>query len=678
MKALIQKDLRENLKVALIGLLIFSLLLLQTYQSSISQLTRLLGGYMSGEADSLQPLLSKSLLAEAAFFCAIFGTALGWFQTRNEAHRDLWAFLIHRPVTRAEIFLGKTIAGLGLYAFGAGLPLAVLVAVVRTPGHIAAPFEWAMVLPAASIFLTGVGYYFAGLLTGLRQARWYASRSFGLGLAIFASVGLFSLPQYWMSLGLIVIAIGVLAAAAWGGYQTGGFYRGQPMAGKLALAVALAAGCSLVLFVGMGLLFGLVIEPLSYHPSVYRRYEMTRAGTIYRETMQDGELVEVGDLDGKPLLDPKTGQKMDRKEFQKLAAYGSSVSTNFKKRRPGQYAILYGPSFFSLCNTTDKTLWYLDRHGKLIGYDGRMRKSIGSLEPHGADGASASEPFLRNPNAYYYYNSYDDASRKLLATARSVYRVDFKERTLKLVYTLTNDDEIGGYADSQAFYNDSQVKNLLFTTHKIVCLLDSEGQALFTAPYKPVYPEYPQVQVSLLQPTNRALDNFAIWFYPDYEMNRAAGWKMPVHVAWMAADQGVTKNIDLLTLRQPGGNSWPDELAMALLTPPAYVEFNHRIHRPWNLLSYALAAACAVIGWWRSRRYHFSTGAAAGWAVFIFLLGIAGLLAFLCVQEWPAREACPNCKKLRAVDRESCEHCAAPFSPPEKNGTEIFGPLVKV
>jgi RNA polymerase subunit RPABC4/transcription elongation factor Spt4 len=48
------------------------------------------------------------------------------------------------------------------------------------------------------------------------------------------------------------------------------------------------------------------------------------------------------------------------------------------------------------------------------------------------------------------------------------------------------------------------------------------------------------------------------------------------------------------------------------------------------------------------------------------------------VQEWPARESCPNCKKLRVVDRDQCEHCGADFAPPEKNGTEIFEPLIAV
>ncbi len=67
--------------------------------------------------------------------------------------------------------------------------------------------------------------------------------------------------------------------------------------------------------------------------------------------------------------------------------------------------------------------------------------------------------------------------------------------------------------------------------------------------------------------------------------------------------------------------------------------------------------------------------AQAGWAVFHVLFGVPGLLAFLSVQEWPAREACPNCKRLRLVDRAQCEHCGADFAPPEKTGTEVFAPL---
>ena len=95
------------------------------------------------------------------------------------------------------------------------------------------------------------------------------------------------------------------------------------------------------------------------------------------------------------------------------------------------------------------------------------------------------------------------------------------------------------------------------------------------------------------------------------------------------------------------------------------------------LLSWAGAVlVCLPVGWWLGRRYQFSLAAQAGWAVFHLLCGVPGLLAFLSVQEWPAREACPNCKRLRVVDRAQCEHCGADFAPPEKTGTEVFAPLV--
>lgn len=677
MKALIQKDLRENLKVALIGLLIFSLMLLQAYQTSVITLTCLLAGIEADEG-VLQPLLSQSLLAETAFFSALFGAALGWLQIRNEAHRDLWAFLIHRPVTRAHIFLGKTIAGLCLYLLGAGLPLAIFVAIVRVPGHVAAPFEWAMVLPLVSIFLMGVGFYFAGLLTGLRQARWYASRGFGLALAILASLGVFNFPEFWQPLILIALAVVILATAVWGGYQSGGFYRGQPGTGRLALTVAMTAGCGLFLYIGVGLISSFVFNPLSARASVRSGYQMTTDGSLYKETFLNGELVEIADLEGHPLLDPQTGRKMERLEIEKRTARGSMVWTDLKYRG-NRNDFRSDRRFFSLWTITDNTLWYLDRHGELNGYDGLNRKHIASLDAPGSNGTLRSQPFLSLPDAGNYYMSSD---RKLIATARVLYQADFKARTLKPVFSLTNDDQICGFCGyaGPRFYGDEngQTKSISLTTQKTVRLLDSEGRPVFVVPYQPGYVEYPYVELRFLQATNGSTANFAVWFHPDDEMNRKSGGKMPIHVIWVGPGQTVAKSADLPALGQPDNPpSWLDKLALTMLPPPAHLAFDNNIFSPWNVLSFALAFMSALIGWSLLRRYDSSPKTILGWTLFVFLLGLGGLLTLLCVQEWPAREACPHCKKLRAVDRELCPHCQSPFPPPEKNGTEIFAPLAK-
>jgi hypothetical protein len=86
----------------------------------------------------------------------------------------------------------------------------------------------------------------------------------------------------------------------------------------------------------------------------------------------------------------------------------------------------------------------------------------------------------------------------------------------------------------------------------------------------------------------------------------------------------------------------------------------------------------ALVGWVLGRRYNFNAKAQVGWALFHLISGFPGLLAFLGVQEWPARKPCPACKRLRTVDREHCEHCEALFAAPEKEGTELFEPVLHV
>jgi hypothetical protein len=84
------------------------------------------------------------------------------------------------------------------------------------------------------------------------------------------------------------------------------------------------------------------------------------------------------------------------------------------------------------------------------------------------------------------------------------------------------------------------------------------------------------------------------------------------------------------------------------------------------------ALACALTCFWVARRYSFSRTGRLGWSLCGLLFGPAGLLLMLALQEWPARIACPNCRKLRVVTREACEHCGAGHALPAPDGTEIF------
>ena len=146
----------------------------------------------------------------------------------------------------------------------------------------------------------------------------------------------------------------------------------------------------------------------------------------------------------------------------------------------------------------------------------------------------------------------------------------------------------------QSGYDDSQTRNSLITTRKTICLLDSEGRTIFAVPYQPGYVDYPQVQISFLQPTDDSTANFAVWFHPDIEMNRKADGKMPIHVLWLGPGQAVAKSADLPSLPVLDFTRWPDKLAEALLPPPAHLMLDKNLYSPWNVLSFALAVMSAV------------------------------------------------------------------------------------
>jgi hypothetical protein len=86
-----------------------------------------------------------------------------------------------------------------------------------------------------------------------------------------------------------------------------------------------------------------------------------------------------------------------------------------------------------------------------------------------------------------------------------------------------------------------------------------------------------------------------------------------------------------------------------------------------------LSATASALGCFLlARRHAFSRARRIGWALVGFCFGWVGLLLMLALQEWPARIACPKCRKLRVVTRDTCEHCGAAHALPEPDGTEIF------
>lgn len=92
----------------------------------------------------------------------------------------------------------------------------------------------------------------------------------------------------------------------------------------------------------------------------------------------------------------------------------------------------------------------------------------------------------------------------------------------------------------------------------------------------------------------------------------------------------------------------------------------------WWLIPLVIVLAAIAAGWCYRRHRRYGQSAAAAWLVFVFLLGLPGLLAYLVHRHWPVLEACPACRQAVPRDRDACLACGQTVPPPPVVGTEVF------
>lgn len=115
----------------------------------------------------------------------------------------------------------------------------------------------------------------------------------------------------------------------------------------------------------------------------------------------------------------------------------------------------------------------------------------------------------------------------------------------------------------------------------------------------------------------------------------------------------------LSTLSRGAADDFPTALAKTL--PDVWLPFLIVC-----LVSVVLAAACY------RRHRRFSDRGAAGWAIFVLLLGVPGWIGYRLHRRWPARVRCAGCGAIVPRDRETCLACLAEFPPPSQLGIEVF------
>jgi len=672
MKTLIWKELRENFKWALLALVV--LVLAQFYALSLSR--------SGNDAYNNLTLCSSTFLLVTSFGYALVGAALGTLQILPERRRDQWAALLHRPVPRGSILLGKAAAGLALYFFATVPPFLASVAFVLVPGQFASPLVPGMLLPGLSDIFLGLAFYFLAMLLCLHRGRWWGSR----GAIALAAVPIFvtHLSGGWPFLRPVAISA-LLGVAAWGAMQSNGGMRGRPLLPRLAGVAVIFAGCysALLLLGSLGQLF--IGQKLTVSLN-FTNFQITRDGQVFLTTQKaDGSGYHLTYPDGKPVTDERYIGNNDGNDFVQLLplswGYGIDLEEQYLSARP-RFSYAYARSIDRNYDATEN--WYfLPQENYFVGYDRLSRRRIGFCDQKGFRPADATpEPFRNRlqPAAWNYRAPY------FYWAGAEIYAIDFSERSIKTIYDAAG-DVVHGVLNVAPTYEERGVTAIALDTG--IKVLDREGKPLVEFPYGHDLKKWAQISIA----TNTATDRFFVQYTPGFwqiageprsptlldivnlQGQTLATYSLPPFSApppapWLTGFfQQTTPPVFALA-----GTTWrklfPPKMSLADFQTGPQPAFATTGAGLLGLLTLGLGLAALTACW--AARAGLSAPEIRRWALFVFLFGVPGLLTFRLASDWPARVRCPQCRRKRTVETSACRACAADWPAPKPNGTEVF------
>ncbi|MEP6669322.1 MAG: zinc ribbon domain-containing protein [Chthoniobacter sp.] len=667
MKTMIWKELRENLRWA--ALAFFVLLLAEIFTLS--------SGWEAIQMEGVT-LCSESFLLVSSFGCAAVGAVLGSLQILPELRRDQWASLLHRPVPRHVIFLGKVIAGLVLYVLATGLPLLASTAYVVSPGRAPAPFVPSLLWPPLSDILLGAVLYFGAVLVGLHGGRWFGSR----GVIVLALVAIFCLHLTGLSPFLLPLgAMVTLFVAAWGAML--GSLAQRSWASRLAFGLPILVGLQTGL-----VLIGLALSYLprrSFEGYTYTRLSIARDGTVFLLHGDDKGQSVLQDLQGNVVTDEKyvgNGTSMYGLSANMLAdrtlARGRHYRGNFRSSqgRVEGVAGMYGGA----------EVWYLlpGARSYFIGYDKLSARCIGICDAEGFKSVGAAiQPFASDPQA-----ELSQTSPYLCWVGPQVLAVDFTERQMIPLLHVGSETVYG----LLRFPYDNEHPRIAVALGNEIRISTSEGAPVFTVPYG--YPAAAMPQVSIT-----ATEDFALTFVEyiphyysrsvfqdevhldalDRQGKRVATYSPPptnYHPRPPTLLMRALRLIDLpgpsllasFLYRHADDDPTDTHPALAMITPAVVIQPS-----PGELATLVVWAVLlsAAAGVW-ARRLGFPAHRTVTWMIVSLVFGLAGFLAYRLATAWAARVPCPHCGRPRPVDAATCPHCQQTWQAVAPSGAEIF------
>lgn len=194
-KALVFKELRETIGIALIALLAYFWVIFNALDYQV---------YLGQRGI---PFLDGRFTGSFCFISTCFAIALGLWQTVVESRRGTWLFLLHRPISHAKLIGVKLAVGVMLYCLVAAAVICIYAAWAATTKIHASPFAWWMTTDTWMAFLFIIACYFAAFLTGIRPGRWIGTRLLPIVALAFPATLFLNLFFRWWSWGFAFLII---------------------------------------------------------------------------------------------------------------------------------------------------------------------------------------------------------------------------------------------------------------------------------------------------------------------------------------------------------------------------------------------------------------------------------------------------------------------------------------
>lgn len=665
---MIWKELRENIRWA--ALAFFALLLAEAY--ALSQ------GRRQFWRPTAFTLCGGDFLFVSAFGCVAVGAVLGALQILPELRRDQWASLLHRPVPRHTIFLGKVVAGLVLYTLATGLPLLACTAYVATPGHVPAPFVPGLMLPAVSDLLLGGAFYFCALLLGLHGGPWHGTRAV-IGLSAVA-VLILHLAGQWPFL-LPLLAMAVFAVAAWGAML--GSVALRPWVSRCALGLALLLGVQTGLLLLGAALRGLQKNAVSFGSN--SSFHITSDGRVFiQKTKKDGSY-EFTDPQGIAVTDERYAGDNDGSHTlwpSYLAMRGAIDPWGGSRRARTSNGLAELVS-----NGDPPEFWYLLKGPRsyFVGYDRASARCIGLCDAEGfkAPGAPV-RPFAAQPQVERV-----QTMPYLFWAGSKVFTTDFADRELVTLTDVGNDTIYGVVR----FPDRLDRHRIAIALRAKIRILDPHGALLTDVPYAYDEGHAPLLSIAATGDFSRTF----IEYLPGYLAIFNGGSR----TSHLDAFDGQVQRMTSYSMEDASVSvtppTWVDDIGLGMATPvPSLLRTLHDRTPSWesvleayeqgilapitgiNLPSNRLAVvfgfavvlgvAAGVWGW----RTGLSKGHVVTWVFVTIAFGLPGFLAYRLATAWPAQVRCPHCGRPRPIGTETCPRCRQAWQAVPPTGSEIF------